>query len=283
MKNIGVVLLMGAALALASPPEPIRFRSGFRGPHSALTRPGLAASSPLTTSTRMDGSIFQATSQAQPVTLSPGIGSFQTFCIEETEFISGYAAIYNAQLNTNAMYGSVGPGGDAVSKGTGWLYSQFASGVLASYDYSGATRTTSAGLLQNAIWWLEGEGGISYNAGNIYMAAAVAHFGSQLAAQADGGATYGVYALNLGPATIPVKMGLKISSITMAFLMAARLSYSQLSDVWHGDRFPPVPKGIGEGSRNLASKSWRNTSPRNIASCATLGFVASARCFSRRC
>jgi hypothetical protein len=38
--------------------------------------------------------------------------------------------------------------------GTAWLYSQFRAGTLAGYS-SGLTAT--AGQLQNAIWWLEGE------------------------------------------------------------------------------------------------------------------------------
>ena len=89
--------------------------------------------------------------------------------------------------------------------GTGWLYSQFARGVLSGYAYSGteAAREASAGLLQKALWWLEGEE--VFNAGNIYMAAVVANFGgSQANAKADGGAIYGVSALNLWlPGTNP--------------------------------------------------------------------------------
>jgi hypothetical protein len=76
--------------------------------------------------------------------------------------------------------------------------------VLSNYAYSGtaAARKTSADLLQRAIWWLEGEH--TFNAGNIYMAAVVANFGSQANARADGGAIYGVSALNLWkPGTDP--------------------------------------------------------------------------------
>ena len=134
-----------------------------------------------------------------------GITSFQTFCIEKSEFIQAYNTIYDAKLNTRALYGSEGPAGDPVSAGTGWLYSQFARGVLSGYAYSGteAAREASAGLLQKALWWLEGEE--VFNAGNIYMAAVVANFGgSQANAKADGGAIYGVSALNLWlPGTNP--------------------------------------------------------------------------------
>jgi hypothetical protein len=123
-----------------------------------------------------------------------GITSFQSFCIEKSEVIDG-GAMYNAAVTGNAMNGGVGPGGDPVSVGTGWLYSQFAQGTLDGYVYSGSSwaRRASAAELQEAIWWLEGDG--SYNRHNDFMVAVVAEFGSN--AKADGGAQYGVYALNL--------------------------------------------------------------------------------------
>jgi hypothetical protein len=131
-------------------------------------------------------------------------GTFQTFCIEVNEHISGYSATYNAQLNTNAMYGSVNPPGDPVSAGTGWLYSQFAQGTLAGYDY-GAGRLVSAAALQNTIWWLEGEAG-DPGAGNVIRQAVLANFGdSAAAAMADGGWQYGVYALNLWTGSDPTQ------------------------------------------------------------------------------
>jgi hypothetical protein len=123
-----------------------------------------------------------------------GITSFQSFCIEKSEVIDG-GATYKAAVTGNAMNGGVGPGGDPVSVGTGWLYSQFAQGTLDDYVYSGSSwaRRASAAELQEAIWWLEGDG--SYNWHNDFMVAVVAEFGSN--AKADGGAQYGVYALNL--------------------------------------------------------------------------------------
>jgi hypothetical protein len=147
------------------------------------------------------------------VTRDVGVsGSFQTFCIEGNEGIYGYDEInidvdkswpYDATLSQNAMQGSMGPSGDPVSVGTGWLYSQFARGVLSGYTYgpSVGARQTSAGLLQQAIWWLEGEKSVVYSAANPFMAAVVNHFGSEALAQADGGWNYGVYALNLTKTT----------------------------------------------------------------------------------
>jgi hypothetical protein len=130
-------------------------------------------------------------------------GTFQTFCIEMSEYISGYSATYNAEINQNAMYGGAGGGasGDPVSVGAGWLYSQFALGTLQGYNY-GSDRLASAAALQQAIWYLEGE--VASAAGNPFVALVISQpqFGTIGAAKADGGNTYGVFALNLtNPAT----------------------------------------------------------------------------------
>lgn len=138
-----------------------------------------------------------------------GITSFQTFCLEGGEYLYPYSTTYDAVVNTKALYGGVGPSGDALSAGTGWLYQQFATGVWEgslSYSYAGgnateiAARKDSAGKFQDTIWWLEGEEGKTYDASNPYMKAVVDKFGSEANAKADGGSTYGVYALNL---TVP--------------------------------------------------------------------------------
>jgi len=126
-------------------------------------------------------------------------GSFQTFCLEGGENIYPYNALYNAVVQRNAVGGGVGPAGDPLSVGTGWLYSQFASGNWVtglSYEYTDLSgRRTDADLFQKAIWWLEGEEGITYSAGNKYMLAVVSQFGD--GATADGAWHYGVYALHL--------------------------------------------------------------------------------------
>ena len=130
-------------------------------------------------------------------------GTFQTFCVEGAEYIYPYATIYNATLNTKAVWGSMPGTGDPISVGTGWLYKQFATGSWEtglSYDYSNPGRSgagSSAYFLQRAIWWLEGEEGVNYSASNPYMAAVVAKFGSQDNAKADGAWDYEVWALNL--------------------------------------------------------------------------------------
>jgi hypothetical protein len=131
-------------------------------------------------------------------------GSFQTFCIDGVDNIYPNG-IYNASVSQNAVRSNTGPGGDPISVGTGWLYSQFASGNWEgslSYNYSGSVseRRSDADLLQQALWWLEGQEGIGYTDQNKYMLAVATKFGEQ-GAQADGGWNYGVYALNLKTAS----------------------------------------------------------------------------------
>lgn len=140
-------------------------------------------------------------------------GTFQTFCLEGTENLDGYANTYTGVLNTDAVYGNTNPPtSDPLSVGTGWLYRQFATndwtmGLVygASYDYTNPGRSvdpgSSADLFQKAIWWLEGEKGITYSAANPFMFAVVSKFGTQAGAKADGAAQYGVFALNLWTST----------------------------------------------------------------------------------
>ena len=117
--------------------------------------------------------------------------TFQTFCIEESEYIS-YGGTYDAILNNKAINGGAGPAGDPISKGTAYLYYQFAKGTLAGYNY-GSGRATSAGDLQNAIWFLEGEGGVN----NAYVTLVAGLFEGLAGAEADNDGLYGVGVLNL--------------------------------------------------------------------------------------
>jgi hypothetical protein len=89
--------------------------------------------------------------------------NFQTFCLENDEYLSG-GNVYDAALNTAAVAGgSGGPSPDPVSKGTADLFWRFATnnwaGTGVSYAYGGtvAQRQADAGLLQDAIWYLEQE------------------------------------------------------------------------------------------------------------------------------
>ena len=67
---------------------------------------------------------------------------------------------YYYGISQGAINGGISGGNpDPISRGTAWLYLQFATGNLANlanYDYSaGAGGNASAAALQATIWWLE--------------------------------------------------------------------------------------------------------------------------------
>jgi hypothetical protein len=77
-------------------------------------------------------------------------GTFQTFCIE-------YGVdLYDSYTYTVSFNNKTDPTGDPISKGTAWLYHEFQKGTLTGYNFTG-DRLSSAGALQEAIWWLEEE------------------------------------------------------------------------------------------------------------------------------
>ena len=124
--------------------------------------------------------------------------SFQTFCLEEYEYAASpsYFAVSSA-----ASLGGAGGSPDPISKGTAYLYSQFAKGTLSVPligtlgDYFSAaapSRDAEAGALQNAIWALEQEIAAPAPGSNAYYEAALVNGGT-----ANAPAGYlGVYVLN---------------------------------------------------------------------------------------
>lgn len=120
-------------------------------------------------------------------------GGFESFCLETTEYISPPETVTSVISGGAVNGGASGGTPDPISLGTAFLYSQFASGVLAGYDYTAAGRVASADLLQKAIWCLEGEG----NCGtNKFLTLAYGQFGGQAGAAANSNGAYGVNALN---------------------------------------------------------------------------------------
>jgi len=98
--------------------------------------------------------------------------TFETFCVEHNEnFQPGETLSF--VMNTGAVGGGVSgqtsPSFDDLDPRTAYLYTEFRYGTLAGFDY-GAGRTASAGALQDAIWFIEGEGG----ANNAFVALATA-------------------------------------------------------------------------------------------------------------
>jgi hypothetical protein len=77
-------------------------------------------------------------------------GEFETFCVET-------AVDFNPGTTYNYTLSSTDSQGRALSEGAAYLYTEFALGKLAGYDYTDAsTRQTDAGELQAAIWAFQG-------------------------------------------------------------------------------------------------------------------------------
>jgi hypothetical protein len=125
-----------------------------------------------------------------------GAQGFGTFCINR-----GVSITVPGQYNATVIPNGVDPvSGNQISVGTAWLFSQFAAGTLANYNYTpGAGRVNSAYLLQNAIWVLEGQ--IGNNFSDIFLTMVVNQFGSLGAAGADNNQQYGVGVLGLTTVT----------------------------------------------------------------------------------
>ncbi len=117
---------------------------------------------------------------------------FESFCLEENVGIYS-GTPYNYSISSKAQTQN-----DALSLGTAYLYSQFANGVLAGYNYTNLTqRALDADDLQIAIWWLENEGSWVYNASNKFELAVFTKFGSVVGARADNNGLYGAAVLNI--------------------------------------------------------------------------------------
>lgn len=110
---------------------------------------------------------------AYVATVTSGIigaaNSFQTFCVEMQESTANPVDVV---ISTSGSSGSQAVKGgelvaDPLDARTAYLYTKFATGTLTPYDYTntGVGRATSAADLQNAIWFIEDEGG----ANNAYV------------------------------------------------------------------------------------------------------------------
>lgn len=106
------------------------------------------------------GGEFTLTPNAELGTLLGSSDPFQSFCLERSE-LADPGTTYSATVNTEALLGGLNDGPevyrDPLSAETAYLFSQFMAGALVGYDYDGPTRDSSAGALQNAIWYFEDE------------------------------------------------------------------------------------------------------------------------------
>jgi hypothetical protein len=159
-----------------------------------------------------------ASGYASGLVLTPtvkGLTGFQTFCIQTAvDFTPGTTYNYSTSL---ASVGS--PDAFALKEGTAWLYGEFATGNLGSYyNYAntgtGPSRLVDAGLLQAAIWALQG--GQAYSDGNYaslasteasnpYYLLAESALGANLEANVTAAnyAQFGVEVLNLYSGSTP--------------------------------------------------------------------------------
>lgn len=128
---------------------------------------------------------------------------FQTFCVQtEVDFYPGVTYNYTMSLASvdNPDNRDVFP----LSQGTAWLYSQFAQGILANYNYTDTatpTRNADADALQAAIWYLQGDQSygnyVFGGSGNIFYDEAVTLLGANVNSNATYSFDYGVEVLNL--------------------------------------------------------------------------------------
>ena len=132
------------------------------------------------------------------VNLTAGAPNFQTFCVETGESFNP-GTTYNVSISDEVRYdGGQFPAGEPITLGTAWLYSQFTAGTLGGYDYHDSGRTASAGNLQQAIWYLQGEETSLVNGvadGTAFYNAALSALGGTVNNAANG--AYGVIVLNL--------------------------------------------------------------------------------------
>jgi hypothetical protein len=130
-------------------------------------------------------------------------GGFETFCLSRNVGII-IPGTYNATVNASGVYDYDYTSTKTMAVGTAYLYSQFAGGGLAGYNYTpGAGRQASADMLQLAIWTLEGQysyGSLAADLANPFLTLAANLYGGNTAglllAMASG-AGFNVGALNL--------------------------------------------------------------------------------------
>jgi len=197
MKRLSVLIGLATVLAVPAMQAAMQvtlyqnlsdYSYGVGGEFSARPNAALLAANPV-----LAGYVAAT---ADPAAVDP---YFQTFCIElAEEFTPGSS--YNVTINDKALYnGGQFPAGDPISLGTAWLYSRFAGGTLDGYDYTyGSGRMISAGDLQQAIWYCQGEVDSLVNGsanGTAFYAAAVSALGATIDDPANG--AYAVVALNL--------------------------------------------------------------------------------------
>lgn len=121
-----------------------------------------------------------------PLTASNGAkADYISFCLEKSETLA-FNTVYHYEVAQKTT------SNDFISRATAWLYLQFLSGTLAGYNGT----STAANNLQNAIWFLEDEGGQNNAYAQLAMANAAHDIGTDAKTQANNG-YYGVGVMQL--------------------------------------------------------------------------------------
>ena len=82
-----------------------------------------------------------------------GSPDFITFCVEAQESLSfGVAVLKVAGISEKAYWGGVGSAGDPLDERSAYLFTQYRA-------MGGSTNVATNNAYQNAIWFIEGEGG----------------------------------------------------------------------------------------------------------------------------
>jgi hypothetical protein len=141
---------------------------------------------------------------------------FGTFCINRSVLIN-----VPGQYNATVIQSGIDPNnGNQISLGTAWLFSQFATGTLAGYNYTpGVGRSDSAYHLQLAIWILEGQYPIAsiVPGSDPFLNAAIAAFGTLAGAEADNNQKYNVGVLGLTTITATGAPGAQVQPMLTLF------------------------------------------------------------------
>jgi hypothetical protein len=146
---------------------------------AALVGSGSALAAPTVVVNRIsgyysgDGGEFQLTPNAELQSLTGETGAYSSFCLEKSEYIVSDGSVYDVIIATEALSGgtndgATGPhGGDSLDPMTAYLYTAFRNGSLVGYDYDPAgDRSASAGALQDVIWYIEDEAGMTWTTGD---------------------------------------------------------------------------------------------------------------------
>ncbi|MBW8016995.1 MAG: hypothetical protein FVQ82_12485 [Planctomycetes bacterium] len=167
-------------------------------------------------------------------------GGFQTFCLEYDEYL-WQNTTYFAELSLSAKSGGSEHGFDNISKGSAWLYEQFATGQLESYVYEKTfERKISAYHLQKAIWLLEDE---AVGIDNSFVKLVADQFGSLDDAKED---------------YLEIDGNVRVMTLTKLDGSIVQDQIVLAPPILHGPPVVPLPGALMLGTFGLGLLRWKN-------------------------